>query len=77
MLEKQVEYFRKHADIRYIKLAEECLREWQMQCVQEAVVVFKRIEKLGINSFLIGGNLIGYIRHNGFVSWNEIDSERV
>lgn len=70
-LEKQLEYFRRHADIRYMKPAEGRLREWQLQCVHAAAAVLKQVEKLGINPFLIGGNLIGYVRHNGFVPWDD------
>ncbi len=71
MLEKQVEYFRNHADIRHMKAAEGELRVWQTKCVHAAAELVKKIEKLGINPFLIGGNLIGYVRHNGFTPWDD------
>lgn len=70
-LEKQVDYFKRHADIRHLKPAEGRLREWQLQCVHAAVEVMKKIEKLDIHPFLLGANLIGYVRHNGFVPWDD------
>lgn len=70
-LEKQVDYFKRHADICHLKPAEGRLREWQLQCVHAAAEVMKKIEKLDIHPFLLGANLIGYVRHNGFVPWDD------
>lgn len=70
-LEKQVDYFKRHADIRAMKPAEGKLRDWQLRCVHAAAEVMKKIEKLGIHPFLYGANLIGHVRHNGFVPWDD------
>lgn len=70
-LEKQVDYLKNHADIRYLKPAEGPLRDWQLQCVHAAAEVMKRIEILGIHPFLYGANLIGHVRHDGFVPWDD------
>lgn len=70
-LKGQVEYFKSHADIRHMKPARGELQYRQKQCVRVAVTFFKQIEKLEIKPFLYGGNLIGYVRHGGFIPWDD------
>lgn len=70
-LEKQLDYFRRHADIRYLKPAVGELRCRQLDCVRTAVNFFKKIQELEIKPFLYGGNLLGYVRHQGFIPWDD------
>lgn len=70
-LQIQVNYFKSHADIRHIKPAEGNLRKRQIELVQLSAEFFERISSLEIKPILYGGNLIGYVRHNGFIPWDD------
>lgn len=70
-LKRQVDYFKSHADIRHMKPAAGGLRYRQEQCVQVSISFFKKIEELGIKPILYGGNLLGHVRHNGFIPWDD------
>lgn len=70
-LQKQVNYFMSHADIRYMKPANGKLRKRQLECVHAAAEFLEKIKELEIKPFLFAGNLIGYLRHNGFIPWDD------
>ncbi len=70
-LESQVAYLKKHADIRYIKPARGELRDRQLKTVQISVEFFEKIKELEIKPILYGGNLLGFVRHHGFIPWDD------
>lgn len=70
-LSRQVAYLESHIDIRDLKPARGKLRARQLAIVHEAAVFLKKTEQLEIKPFLCGGNLLGYVRHNGFIPWDD------
>lgn len=77
-LKRQMDYMKSQVDIRTMKPATGALRERQLELVDLSWFVFQAIEELGIRPFLCGGNLLGYIRHNGFIPWDDdIDFELI
>lgn len=70
-LEAQVSFFKRHADISHLKPAGGQLRERQLDCVRTSAEFLAQIGLLKIHPFLCGGNLIGYVRHGGFIPWDD------
>lgn len=70
-LKEQIDYLKRHADIRYMRPAIGKLRYHQEQCVRVSSLFFEKIENLEIRPFLYGGNLLGYVRHKGFIPWDD------
>ncbi|GEM_PF-351722 len=70
-LQYQLDYLKQHADITALKPATGYLRKKQMDIMRFALEFFEFIQELNIKPFLIGGNLIGAVRHNGYVPWDD------
>lgn len=68
---KKVRYLLEHIDIENIKPANGYLRKRQKMIMEFAGDVFTELQKIDIHPFLAGGNLIGWIRHGGFVPWDD------
>lgn len=67
----QLDYLKEHADITTLKPATGKLRQEQLELVDFAKNFFEEIKELDIKPFLIGGNLLGAVRHKGFVPWDD------
>lgn len=70
-LKRQIDYLKSHMDIRHIKPAGGKLRERQLMLVKIAAELFDKLKELNIRPFLFAGNLLGYVRHNGFIPWDD------
>lgn len=67
----QYTYLKRHVDITTLKPATGKLREQQLKLLDEAEAFFDFIDELRIKPFLTFGNLIGAVRHRGFVPWDD------
>ena len=66
-----LEYLKEHSDITKLKPATGELRKQQLDLVDFANEFLKSVEKLNIKPFLVAGNLIGALRHKGFIPWDD------
>lgn len=67
----QYKYLRRHLDITTLTPATGELRMLQFRLLDEAEAFFDFIKELQIKPFLTFGNLIGAVRHRGFVPWDD------
>jgi len=70
-LRQQVTFFREHTDIMHLLPATGELRKHQLRMTEVARIFSEYAESLGIKVFLDAGNLIGAVRHQGYVPWDD------
>lgn len=67
----QFKYLQRHVDITALKPATGELRKRQLKVLDYAKEFFEFIKELDIKPFLTFGNLLGAVRHQGFVPWDD------
>lgn len=70
-LEERIDFFTTHTSIKNLMPATGVLRKLQMELLEAAVEFEKDISELGLKLILGEGNLLGAIRHGGFIPWDD------
>lgn len=70
-LKKQIKFFYDNFDLADIKKATGLLRDFQLGLLRYVKQFFKDFDFLNIKPFLCGGNLIGALRHKGYIPWDD------
>lgn len=68
---RQLRYLKRHVDITTLKPASGELRKRQLRVLDQADEFFEFTGELEIKPFLVYGNLIGAVRHQGFIPWDD------
>ena len=70
-LKNKLEYMKQHCDIYSLKPATGPLRKQQLDLLDFTVKTLEDLKELNIKPFLCGGNLIGALRHQGYIPWDD------
>lgn len=67
----QLQYLKRHVDITTLKPATGALRKRQRMLLEFSTEFMQFADSLNIKLFLNFGNLVGAVRHQGFVPWDD------
>lgn len=67
----QFDYLKRHTDPTRLSPAEGTLREEQLEKIRLTAEFFRMVEELEIKPFMDGGTLLGAVRHQGFIPWDD------
>ncbi len=70
-LTTQVDFFKEHTNPAMVTPATGDLREIQLKRVDLCAFLCDILEKWGMRPFLYAGTLLGYVRHGGFIPWDD------
>ena len=70
-VEKQFTEIKRISDITKLGKANGYLRHIQISIAHFTKELFAELEELNIHPFVVGGSLLGYYRHQGFIPWDD------
>ena len=70
-LQEQLEWLKQHSDITSLKPATGYARKKQRELLAFVEEFMEFTKELNLHPFLTGGNLIGAVRHGGFIPWDD------
>ena len=65
------QFLLEHFDLKDMKSANGFMRSEQNRIIDFTKMVFELLKCIEITPFLIAGNLIGWLRHKGFIPWDD------
>ena len=69
--QERVEFFMRSTDIRKVLPAKGELREVQIMLTEATIKFEQQVRNMGLHLLLGGGNLLGAVRNDGFIPWDD------